>query len=509
MDSIRIKNLRSLVDTGDMEIKPLNIILGSNSSGKSSFLRFFPLLKQTINRKIRGVLFWSGYDQNDVDFGDFETALNNQEGHDKMEFSFSFNITRSELLRFFRLYKLKRQDYWQKIPKFNKTTISICLEKNNGNGLETISRVTVPIFGEDITINFPNKKINIGDREYRFLTSDNVYLNRLNRLDSIFHLNNLLDSEEIIKKELGTIIEEINSDDLPTFLEYHDIIKKDLLKLFKVNQDNEEYEIIKIKELTENELIIYKDMLLINFLEIVLKMSDNYITSYFNKSVYIAPIRATAERYYRLRNLSIEEVDSSGRNLVDFLYNLDNIKFQQFQEWTNEFLGFQVEKDVIGYDGINKGYVSIYIRKNGDQNRYNLSDTGFGYSQILPIVTQLWFIAYNARKKPYFLNSPPTTIIIEQPELHLHPKLQSKLISAICSLADRNFRFIIETHSETIINKIGDLIYNKKIGNKDVNIQIFSKKNGKMETIVESSSYDEEGFLENWPIGFFDEGNYL
>lgn len=506
MDSIRIKNLRSLVDTGDIEIKPLNIILGSNSSGKSSFLRFFPLLKQTINRKIRGVLFWSGYDQNDVDFGDFETALNNQEGHDKMEFSFSFNITKRELLRFSRPYKLETQNYWSKTPQSLKTTISICLEKNNADGLETISRVTIPIFGEDITINVSNKKINIGNRKYRLLASDNGYLYRL---DSIFHLNNLLDSEEIIKKELGIIIKEINSDDLPTYIEYQNILKKDLIKLFKVNQDNEEYEIIKVKKLSKNELIIYKDMLLINFLETILKISDNYITSYFNKSVYIAPIRATAERYYRLRNLSIEEVDSSGRNLVDFLYNLDNIKFQQFQEWTNEFLGFQVEKDVIGYDGINKGYVSIYIRKNGDQNRYNLSDTGFGYSQILPIVTQLWFIAYNARKKPYFLNSPPTTIIIEQPELHLHPKLQSKLISAICSLANRNFRFIIETHSETIINKIGDLIYKRKINNEDVNLKIFSKRNNELETIVESSTYDAEGFLENWPIGFFDEEDYL
>lgn len=505
MDSIRIKNLRSLVDTGDIEIKPLNIILGSNSSGKSTFLRFFPLLKQTINRKIRGVLFWSGYDQNDVDFGDFETALNNQEGHEKMEFSFSFVITTSDLIRLFRFYKLNMGNR-SKIASLSPTkiTISICLEKNNGNGLETISRVTISILGKETTIDVPNRKININDREYRLLTSDNVYLNRL---DSIFHLNNLLDSEEIIKKELGTIIEEINSVDLPTFLEYHDIIKKDLIKLFKVNQDIEEYEIIKVKELTNNELIIYKDMLLINFLEIILKISDNYITSYFNKSVYIAPIRATAERYYRLRNLSIEEVDSSGRNLVDFLYNLDNIKFQQFQEWTNEFLGFQVEKDVIGYDGINKGYVSIYIRKNGDQNRYNLSDTGFGYSQILPIVTQLWFIANNSKKK--WVSRYPTTIIIEQPELHLHPKLQSKLISAICSLSNRNFRFIIETHSETIINKIGDLIYNKKIGNEDVNIQIFSKRNEKMETIVEPASYDNEGFLENWPIGFFDEENYL
>lgn len=506
MDSIRIKNLRSLVDTGEIEIKPLNIILGSNSSGKSTFLRFFPLLKQTINRKIRGVLFWSGYDQNDVDFGDFETALNNQEGHEKMEFSFSFDVSKNEIIRCARFYKLNNRSFLEKIPKLNKTTISICLEKNKSNELERISRVTISILGEDITINVSNKKINIGDREYRLLASDNVFLYRL---DSIFHLNNLLDSEEIIKKELRTIIKEIDSDDLPTYIEYNDILKKDLVKLFIIDHEfNEEFEITKVKKLSKNELLIYKDMLMIKFLEMILKISDNYITSYFNKSVYIAPIRATAERYYRLRNLSIEEVDSSGRNLVDFLYNLDNIKFQQFQEWTNEFLGFQVEKDGIGYDGINKGYVSIYIRKNGDQNRYNLSDTGFGYSQILPIVTQLWFIAYNARKKLYLLKSP-TTIIIEQPELHLHPKLQSKLISAICSLANDHFRFIIETHSETIINKIGDLIYKKKIGNEDVNIQIFSKKNEKMETIVESSSYDEEGFLENWPIGFFDEGNYL
>ena len=48
MDSIRVERLRCLADTGDIKIKPLTILLGQNSSGKSSFLRVFPLLKQSI-----------------------------------------------------------------------------------------------------------------------------------------------------------------------------------------------------------------------------------------------------------------------------------------------------------------------------------------------------------------------------------------------------------------------------------------------------------------------------
>lgn len=50
MDSIRIKNLRSLRDTEKISIKKLNILVGSNSSGKSTFLRVFPLLKQSFNK---------------------------------------------------------------------------------------------------------------------------------------------------------------------------------------------------------------------------------------------------------------------------------------------------------------------------------------------------------------------------------------------------------------------------------------------------------------------------
>jgi len=50
MDSIRLINYRGLEDTGTVEIKPLTFLLGANSSGKSSFLKILPLLKQSANK---------------------------------------------------------------------------------------------------------------------------------------------------------------------------------------------------------------------------------------------------------------------------------------------------------------------------------------------------------------------------------------------------------------------------------------------------------------------------
>ena len=69
---IRIQNLRSLVDTGFIAIKPLTILLGANSSGKSTFLRSFPLFKQSVEKELREPISW--FDDSLVDFGDFETA---------------------------------------------------------------------------------------------------------------------------------------------------------------------------------------------------------------------------------------------------------------------------------------------------------------------------------------------------------------------------------------------------------------------------------------------------
>ena len=87
--AIRIRNLRSLRDSGYIKIKPLTILLGANSSGKSTFLRSFPLFTQSVKKNLRGPISW--FDDSLVDFGDYTTAKNKEAGRDEM-ISFSYII---------------------------------------------------------------------------------------------------------------------------------------------------------------------------------------------------------------------------------------------------------------------------------------------------------------------------------------------------------------------------------------------------------------------------------
>jgi len=72
---------------------------------------------------------------------------------------------------------------------------------------------------------------------------------------------------------------------------------------------------------------------------------EDYVMRYFKQVHYIAPLRATAERYYRLRNLAVDEVDYQGKNLAIFINSLTNRQLKEFNDWTNVHFGFSVSTD--------------------------------------------------------------------------------------------------------------------------------------------------------------------
>lgn len=137
-------------------------------------------------------------------------------------------------------------------------------------------------------------------------------------------------------------------------------------------------------------------------------------------------------------------------------------------------------------------------------------DTGFGYNQLLPILAIIWNAINNKQRRFFYpyMNHYIKFIVIEQPELHLHPRILAMFAEMLGSVInnlkkDEDVRFIIETHSETIINKIGSLIHSSKLEEEKVNVVLFNAKEEGLQNYVEQASFDEKGYLNNWPIGFF------
>jgi hypothetical protein len=236
-----------------------------------------------------------------------------------------------------------------------------------------------------------------------------------------------------------------------------------------------------------------------NIEKIMDEVADNF-RAHFISTRYITPLRAAADRYYRIQNTSIEELDPNGNNLAMFLHAKKESEIEEINLWLKDQIGFTIE--IVG----SHGHASIFIIDNNSKNRTNIADTGFGISQILPVLIQVWQQSKSGNIRVTQIKTP-TSIIIEQPELHLHPKMQSRVGEVFCRAInvarskDIDLRIIIETHSKEIIEAIGRSIENRIIDKDDAAIYILEKNSN---SNVTKSSFDDGGFLVQWPYGFFD-----
>jgi len=521
MKSIRIKNLRSLSDTKDMELKPINILVGANSSGKSTFLRLFPLIKQSLRKKVNGPILWAGDDDDYVDFGSFKETVNNCSDEKEIKFKFKFDM-RIDSKNFFYY---RRKPYKNNFKNTN-VNIEFSLSERQDNNFDYISKIIIKIFNYKILLEF-NEEQHV---EYLKINNIEHSISENNSKNRIFiggeytlfdvSLSNLQEIalnkiNDIIEKKKMKPLEELDKNLYEIFgMHYITIeLESEIQNYFFKNivgldtQSEESEELINsdsarqyIEKIASD--FEFNELVMMYMTPHIYKYISRYLSQYFRNVYYIAPVRATAERYYRLRNIAVDEVDCRGKNLPIFLNSLKNTEFKNFQKWTEKNLGFIIDKSV------KEGHVSLKIKKSETNNTVNLSDSGFGYSQILPIITQLWYITLTNIKKE-LINNTPITITIEQPELHLHPALQAKLIDVIVNVmksleGKKNVNFVIETHSKTIIDRLGNLIYKKKIEKNDIAIFIFNKDTENLNTEIECASFDAKGYLENWPIGFFE-----
>jgi hypothetical protein len=252
----------------------------------------------------------------------------------------------------------------------------------------------------------------------------------------------------------------------------------------------------------------------------ILSSLNAYLSECTRGVHYFQPIRARVERDYMSRDLQVESVESDGKNVAMFLNSLPSKARKSFQEWTKINFGMSVYPEAVG-DGAR---VALRLREERSGAEFNLADMGFGYSQMLPLLVQIWALLESESIRPRITRgffqilvgrgAPRAGYIvaIEQPELHLHPAMQARLADlfvntvAIARKRGIPIRFIIETHSQSIVNRLGHLVEGKRVDSGDVQIILFERGVADADPLVSTlrrSRFDDEGVLTNWPFGFF------
>jgi len=116
------------------------------------------------------------------------------------------------------------------------------------------------------------------------------------------------------------------------------------------------------------------------------------------------------------------------------------------------------------------------------------TNVGFGYSSALPIVVS------------GLVAQPGEKLIVENPEIHLHPKAQSALIAFLVKVANTGVQVFVESHSDHVLNALRIAVLKKQLTSDEVNILYFQENISPIKIDIE-----EDGRIENWPTDFFDQ----
>lgn len=200
---------------------------------------------------------------------------------------------------------------------------------------------------------------------------------------------------------------------------------------------------------------------------------------------HVSPLRAFPQRYYLLdRDSGGKYLNTrDGNALAEILRG--NVRLRtQVNLWLRKF-GMAVNVHDI------KQFIhAIKVRQNGLD--MDLTDVGFGISQVLPVIVQ------------GFLGANGTTTVIEQPEIHLHPKMQAELADLSIDITKTNqSRLIIETHSEYLLKRLRRRIAEGHMAAADVAIYLVngSAASRRTKSTLEELEIGDQGSFK-WPADF-------
>lgn len=435
LKKLRIQNFKIWEDTGEIELAPLTLLFGTNSSGKSSIGQFLMMLKQTVNSYDKTIVFNLGSVNDSVQLGSFKEMISHHDVSKNLEFSYSWDLND----------RISFKD------TLNKTSYTGDSLKFEGNIFEQNSRLQVESFkysvflGEHFKFSISAQKDGKNGGKYKYAA---------NGYD--------------LKRYKGRVWD-------PT----------SLIQFYGM----------------PNELNIY-------YQNISFAQTFNLFQEKLFKSIsYLGPMRNRPDRFYIWQGEAPDSVGYYGEKTVNALLasskeKIINITKRTKKYTIEEMIAYQLARmgliDDFKIEQIAKGRreYEIKVKTSNANDWVTLADVGFGVSQVLPVLTQCFYAPNNS------------IILIEQPEIHLHPCAQSILADVMIDVVKsrknneaRNIQLIIETHSEHFLRRIQRRIAEREIDENLIKAYFASNygKTGKLEKL----QIDLYGNIKNWPENFF------
>ena len=433
---ISIHNFKTIRELKGFIFNSINIISGVNSSGKTSFIQFLLLLKQTLEAQSANPSLI--FDGNCLKLGIYDKLVYKQNTENTIGFELQFD----------------KKYFTDKFPSiFGIEKISISVSYSLIETKTVLSNIKITYIGSKRE-HFA--EFTLKDNSYTCVSDSALLVNDHSSIDIQGTINTISFFPSILFAEI----------------------------------DNPKY-----PEIDKNPKTIAA-------IEIKSKEIQNVINEVFNSISYIGPLREEPKDYFDSNNknnnigskgeYAAQFLEDEANNTVEF-YDIDSKKLQQMP--LNSAVKYWIcTKFKLAKDITTEKYKDSYIVKV--INHYDVESTikqvGFGISQVLPIVVEGLRMSQNG------------ILILEQPEIHLHPKIQSMLFDFVYSLSLTGKKFVIETHSDHFITRMRRRVA-EDYSNMSEKINLMFVEERETEHLFHKLNLDDMGTFDYFPTDFIEQ----
>ena len=442
MDEIKLRNFRCFKNEQRAPLAPLTFLLGENSTGKTSFL--------AIVRALWNIIYGGGapdFNEDPYNFGTFENIIfcGKTNGDDRTIFEAGLKYKR--LMPTESLEHEFSGDTWIEVTFGKKGTnpAPVGIKVSNESNNLMLSYSELDKNRAQITV-----KTNNGTWRSRSIPVDYPLFGK----DRFLSLPRLISyiGDSLVSRTLKRV-GFVEFDSVPGFKPIYQIGKK--------------------------------DWGMISSLDEMLYYARGPLPSGERLPYASSPVRSKPRRTYDPRLFSW---DSEGNFVPMYLAELFEIEPNMWHEMKRKLDDFGRKAGLFDEISINRskdldgGTFRIEIQKidsAAETFKRNLIDVGYGVSQVLPIAAEL------------LRSDPSPLLLLQQPEVHLHPTAQAALGSFLLSTANRERTIIVETHSNYLLDRVRMDVRDNKFDPSMVSVLYFENRD--LETNIHSIRFDEDG----------------